>query len=56
MRLHNKSKVIIGIDMVIEYALQNFHEKLVAQACGSLEFEIEGRSQSYRGPFVPISI
>lgn len=33
--------------MTIEYALQNFHAKLVAQACGSLEFEIEGRSKVY---------
>lgn len=56
IHLQGTSEVNIGIDMVIEYALQNFHEKLVAQACGSLDFEIEGRNQSYRGPFVPISI
>ncbi|KAJ4305169.1 hypothetical protein N0V90_000700 [Kalmusia sp. IMI 367209] len=43
-----------GIDMVIEYALQNFHEKMVAQSCQSLEFEIEGRSKVYSGPFVPV--
>ncbi|KAF1968820.1 DJ-1/PfpI family protein [Bimuria novae-zelandiae CBS 107.79] len=43
-----------GIDMVIEYALHNFHEKLVATACGSLEFEIEGRRKEYSGPFTPI--
>jgi hypothetical protein len=40
--------------MVIEYALQNFHEKLVASSCGSLEFEIEGRSRRYKGPLVPL--
>ncbi|KAL1609893.1 hypothetical protein SLS60_001558 [Paraconiothyrium brasiliense] len=41
-------------DMMIEYALQNFHQKLVKSSCGSLEFEIEGRSKSYKGPFVPV--
>jgi len=36
--------------MVIEYALKNFHEKMVAQACQSLDFEMEGRAQLYKGP------
>lgn len=46
-----KSKFNLGIDMMIEYALQNFNEKLVAQSCGSLEFDIEGRSKAYKGPY-----
>ncbi|KAF9740010.1 hypothetical protein PMIN02_009640 [Paraphaeosphaeria minitans] len=50
---YSGADLIVGIDMVIEYALQNFHEKLVASSCGSLEFEIEGRSKIYKGPFVP---
>ncbi|KAF1959738.1 class I glutamine amidotransferase-like protein [Byssothecium circinans] len=41
-----------GIDMLIEFALKNFDEKLVTLTCAGLDFEIKGRSQSYAGPFV----
>ena len=39
-----------GIDMTIEYALENFHKKLVGLTCLGLDFDIEGRNQFYKGP------
>lgn len=43
-----------GIDMTIEYALQNFNDKLVEIACNGLEFETKNRSQFYKEP-LPVS-
>ncbi|KAF3034853.1 hypothetical protein E8E11_004379 [Didymella keratinophila] len=41
-----------GIDMVIEYTLQNFDKKLVEMGCEGLDFEVEGRCQVYKAPIV----
>ena len=41
-----------GIDMVIEYMLQNFDRKMVELGCEGLSFEVEGRSQFYKKPLV----
>lgn len=38
--------------MVIEYSLQVFEKKLVELGCEGLDFEIEGRSQSYKAPLI----
>ena len=35
---------------MIEFALKNFNEKLVASVCLGLDFELKGRSQTYAGP------
>ena len=40
----------LGIDMTIEYASKKFDEELVQMACLALDFEFNGRSQSYKGP------
>lgn len=42
----------LGIEMMIEFALGILDERLVRVACGSLDFEMEGRKQSYNGPYV----
>ncbi|OSS51098.1 hypothetical protein B5807_04529 [Epicoccum nigrum] len=44
-----------GIDMVIEYMLQNFDRKMVELACDGLAFEVEGRSQFYKKPLVSLA-
>ncbi|KAJ4382289.1 hypothetical protein N0V86_002623 [Didymella sp. IMI 355093] len=41
-----------GIDMVIEYTIQNFDTKLVEMGCQGLDFDVEGRSQFYKAPLV----
>jgi hypothetical protein len=41
--------------MVIEYAHQNFNEKIVEMACVGLDFEFEGRSQFYKRPLVSLA-
>ncbi|OAL49438.1 class I glutamine amidotransferase-like protein [Pyrenochaeta sp. DS3sAY3a] len=39
-----------GIDMFIEYTHQTFDKQLVELGCMGLDFDLEGRSQFYKGP------
>ncbi|KAF3002105.1 hypothetical protein E8E13_009812 [Curvularia kusanoi] len=39
-----------GIDMMIEYTLQNFDRKVVESGCTGLGFKFEGLSQYYKAP------
>jgi hypothetical protein len=36
--------------MVIQYTLQKFDKQLVELGCEGLDFEVEGRSQTYKKP------
>ena len=38
--------------MVIMYTLQHFDKQLVEMGCEGLDFEVEGRSQTYKKPLV----